>query len=209
MRTLLAAACLLLILGGVFYVTSINPTLIVLLVMVLFSPLVGIIVCWPSWKGENAASRVLWRLVIAMSFACYYAFGPLVLLRLGVQVEPLVVPQQLDSGQFIALLVILASIFIALAAQQAAYVNRLDDLRQEIREECRQIPPQLTAAYLLVSLGFWAFSFAVPVILALIGIHFRGAGCETIYGIYEATIAVLFVGGWIVLMAGALRRFQT
>jgi len=180
----------------------------VLIVTVLFvAPIPLVVGCWcrPA-VAQNPISRAVWRLVSAFILASYYGLLPF-FIATHTRLNPLLRPEQVAERSFVTVLVILASIFIALAAQQATYVIRLDERRRDERlDENRRV--EATAAYFLVSCGFWAFSFAVPATFGLIGAYLLTEDLFTL-GIYEAIIAILFVGGWIVLMAGALRRFGT
>ena len=112
-------------------------------------------------------------------------------------------------GAYVTLLVILASVFIAIAGQQATYVHRLDKLR-ESPGKSQKFLNEANAAYFLVASGFWSFSLAVPSTFGLIKAHLDLSllrEAEAIYGMYQWFIVTLFVGGWVLLMAGALLRF--
>jgi hypothetical protein len=104
------------------------------------------------------------------------------------------------------LFVILASIFIAIAGQQAAYVQRLDKLRRAIKPQ--GFLNEATAAYFLVASGFWSFSLAVPSTLGFIFAHTDMASAP-VRGMYQGFIITQFIGGWIFLMGGALLKFET
>ena len=180
-----------------------------LIVIVLFgAPILLVIRAWhrPTIAQNPIIWRAGWRFVCALILAAYYGLFPLVIAP-SIRLNPFVRPDHLPERYFIVLLVILASIFTALAAQQADYVNRLDKMRK--RKEIEKKIAEATAAYFIISFGFWAFSFAVLATGGLIGAYLHNPGDLFALGIYEAIIAVLFVGGWIILIAGALRRFGT
>lgn len=179
-----------------------------------FAPIFLLVRYWRGWKGKDVFGKAIWRLVTAVLLAFWYGYLPI----FG-KLDPLVMPDARvmpDAStfyQFLALLILLVSIFIFLAAQQGSYVNRLDKLRRpdQPREdqprEDQPYKPEINAAYFLVSCGFWAFSLVAIALIGLIGVHIVGADSAA-YGAYEWLIAVLFIGGWIVLMAGALARFR-
>lgn len=194
-------------------------TLTILLLLGSFAPIWVVVDYWPKWS--KLPSQLAYRVITALGLAFYYAFGPRGISFL-VKTDPFIIPVKevtkgamnpiggyasIPSESFIILLLTLAAIFIALASQQASHVNRLDNLREKYK---RNVFPAVAAAYYLVASGFWAFSFAVPVVVGLIWFHLSSDAENknpTIYGAYEWIIALLFVGGWIVLMAGALRTF--
>lgn len=198
-----------LLLGCIIYLSySKNPTTISpALILLSFIPIL-LIVRWFGGKGKNDIRQASWRFLIAVVVAAYYSGGPFLLGEMGVQLTKSWVdlpPKWLRSDFYTVLgfLTALAAIFIALAAQQAAYVNRL----QELRHKTQRRAPEITAAYSLVSCGFWAFSCAVPVTLGLAAVYIWEKH-TTSYGLYEVVIAILFAGGWILLMAGAFMRFE-
>ena len=110
---------------------------------------------------------------------------------------------------YVFFLVALLGLLIALASQQAGYVNRLSDIindkRVEAKTLCRSIEgtTKINVAYHLASCGFWGFSFAVVVTGGLIGVHLFGK--SEYYSAYEALIAALIGLGWPLLLSTALR----
>ena len=176
--------------------------------MLSFAPIVILVRFWGGY-GANVLTRLAWRLTSAFLVAAIYAGGPFLLARV-IELKPLVPvpPRNAETFfTFFTVLVVLASIFIGLAAQQASYVTRLDELRNK-----RRLNPskEITAAYSLVSYGFWAFSCGVPTILGHIAVYLFWPDLHPpVYGVYQGVIAAVFIGGWLVLMAGALRRFET
>ncbi len=197
-----------------------------LIVIVLFgAPILLVIRAWslPAIVQNPIIWRAGWRFVCSFILALYYGLFPFFIAPC-IQLYPFLRPDQVPEPYFIVLLIALASLFIALAAQQVNYVNRVDDFRRKAIEG-KASEAELTAVYFLISCGFWAFSFAVITTFGLIWAYLRiirkvstsqhfiigsfDSGDLFILGIYEAIIAVLFIGGWIILLASALRRFGT
>ena len=171
-------------------------------VMFAFVPIVLLVRYWSSWSSRNTFERGIWRLVTAVLLAGWYGGLPIVFAN-SVKLRPLVPPTDSPDVQFLGILILLVSISIFLAAQQGSYVNRLD----EKRRTGQSYIPEYDAAYFFVHCGFWAFSLVVVALIGLVGVHIARADSAA-YGVYEWLIAVLFIGGWIVLMAGALARFR-
>jgi len=182
-----------------------------IVVMVFFLAPIPFVVVWggfrrgiPKTTGSLAGSKLILALMLAIWYGFLpYFIAPYALLNPFNKLDP-----SKDFTLFFTLLLIMASLFIALASQQMTYVNRLDDILQKLKKKEGKIKPEPLAAYFLVSCGFWAFSFAVPTTFGLIYVHFVSADSFT-YGIYELGLAYLLMAGWIFLIASALRRIKS
>lgn len=193
---------------------------LLLLFTACYWPIWGIIRWWPT------CIKLRGRGLVAFARTVYYALlMPCMFTCLVASMDPFIIPVKnnltythgaIEHSTFILLLLTLAAIFVALASQQAAYVNRLyTHIKKynKVDNDGKEMPVSITAAYCLVAAGFWAFSFAVLVVFGLIGQYLlNGSGSErfnNIYGTYEWAIALLFIGGWGALIAGALRHFPS